>query len=68
MPRTDFNDMEWNGIPVQELGHAELLQLCERLHELVWASSENVERVIEINNGLIAVNQKLLNQQMGRLQ
>ena len=46
MNRTDFNDLEWNGKPVRDLDHAELLQLCERLHGLVWDSCENFETLI----------------------
>lgn len=46
MQRTKFSDLEWNGKSVLDLDHAELLQLCERLHELVWASAENFEAVI----------------------
>jgi len=37
--KTAFSELQWNGKSVLDLDHAELLQLCERLHELVWASS-----------------------------
>ena len=46
MNRTAFDDLEWNGKLVRDLDHAELLQLCERLHQLVWASAENFETLL----------------------
>ena len=46
MKRTTFDDLEWNGKPVRELDHAELLQLCERLHQLVWDSALNFEALL----------------------
>ncbi len=63
--RTSFTDIEWLGKPIDQLDHAELLQLCERLHDLLWLSSENVERVVTINNWL---NAKLSGRQPERLQ
>lgn len=46
MPRSAFSELEWNGKPVDELDHAELLQLCERLHGMVWDSAENFETLL----------------------
>lgn len=65
MPRTNFADLEWSGRNVMDLDHAELLQLAERLHELLWLSVENVDRVITVNN---ALNERLMGAQTARLQ
>ncbi len=65
MQRTAFTDLEWNGRKVMDLDHADLLQLAERLHSLLWDSVENVERVISVNN---ALNERLMGGQDARLQ
>ena len=44
--RTPLSDLTWNDKPLAQLSRDELIQLVGVLHDLVWRSAENFERLL----------------------
>lgn len=53
MTRPPASELTWHDKPLAELDRDELIELIGALHAMVWASSENVERVMAVNHELM---------------
>lgn len=44
--RTNLSELEWRGKPLADLDREELIELVGVLHDMVWRSAENFERLL----------------------
>lgn len=46
MTTHDVNELEWRDKPLAELDREELIELVGVLHDMIWRSAENFERIL----------------------
>lgn len=53
MTSRNLSDFTWHDKPIEELNRDELIALVGILHDLIWRSADNFERVVAINRALV---------------